>query len=488
MMHSSLSKVVRFFELLNISNINYFLWKGSTDLCRGLIGDGDLDLYLMESDLVKFDLCVKKFSLFKTTTNSSRSHEGIHDYFLFDDETGSLIHLQIYTKLVFGAKSISLDYNFEFKNTCLLMNNRICHPEYPVYVLPKSIEDAFLYARLAILAYKNKLKFQLEPHFVPDVNVFKSLESIEFSRDIIASFEGISEDSYYVSLKDIGNKICKNPVLIGCSKQNQLPLIIKTAIAKLLQAFKLLNMFPINFHRNLTSGKAIVFIGADGSGKSTQVERLSKLLSTKLNVKYLYMGSGKNETDIFVNFIKLVRKLLGANKSSNNLPQNKKVDNKQKISSSNYLTAVYSFFLARSKRKKIILMNKFHKAGYLLIIDRFPQNQIKGSNDGPLLSNFIQSKSKFLSMIAIYEEKIYSAIVFHEISALVIKFETEDLPKVFERRKDEMTYSNFCMRHQENNALSFHGKNLILTKIDPCKSLPTVNKLVDKQVTNYLGL
>ena len=69
---------------------------------------------------------------------------------------------------------------------------------------------------------------------------------------------------------------------------------------------------------------------------------------------------------------------------------------------------VWATTLAFEKRGKLRKMVRARNRGLLVITDRFPQDQVKGFNDGPLLHDYAQSNSGLIRWLSAWESGIYA--------------------------------------------------------------------------------
>lgn len=106
--------------------------------------------------------------------------------------------------------------------------------------------------------------------------------------------------------------------------------------------------FPRSYRRfNPNGGRAIVFIGVDGSGKSTLILAIKKWLTWKVDVYDIYFGSGAGKSSFyrypFLKLVKLVKRNKNINKS--NLSKEKHSFYKEKEKSFIYRSCRFSYSL-----------------------------------------------------------------------------------------------------------------------------------------------
>ena len=133
-----------FFEDLNKNDINYCLWKGCADLEESLNGQGDLDILIDPSSVDKVHQIISYHNIFVGISNKYRVDTSIYDLFLLSVESSRLIHIQMYTRIIFEKKSVSYDFSYEYAPWKNLLLKKKRHDIYPIYVLDQKIENFFL--------------------------------------------------------------------------------------------------------------------------------------------------------------------------------------------------------------------------------------------------------------------------------------------------------------------------------------------------------
>ena len=155
-------------------------------------------------------------------------------------------------------------------------------------------------------------------------------------------------------------------------------------------------------------GLIVALIGADGSGKSTVIGNLQATFKKKIDIYNLYMGKGKSGK------ISWQRKFLNHFKKSSKHQDRQKeivpevvVPNNRGSFKFNLFKCIEALAVARERRIKLKRIQTAKAKGMLVICDRFPQNQLMGYNDGPVLNHLLHSKNSLLRSLARKEAKIY---------------------------------------------------------------------------------
>jgi thymidylate kinase len=166
---------------------------------------------------------------------------------------------------------------------------------------------------------------------------------------------------------------------------------------------------PVVSHRiNPRGGLVIAVIGADGSGKSTVSANLHNTFNKKLDVYKIYFGRGAGKVSLPRKILLRFKKLIVPSESKK-FPRKRHNVSKKKTG---FITNVYkcleALLVANEKRRNLKLMQAAKRKGMLVICDRFPQNQVMGYNDGPLLHHLSKSSYSILRAISKWEARVYA--------------------------------------------------------------------------------
>jgi thymidylate kinase len=104
---------------------------------------------------------------------------------------------------------------------------------------------------------------------------------------------------------------------------------------------------------------------------------------------------------------------------------------------------LWALSLAREKRQRLETAWRARNRGLIVITDRFPQAQIAGFNDGPLLRKRAENGGSLLRRAAAIEEKTY-LLAKRQAPDLVVRLRIS--PEVAVARKPEMTESEVARR------------------------------------------
>jgi thymidylate kinase len=158
---------------------------------------------------------------------------------------------------------------------------------------------------------------------------------------------------------------------------------------------------PLTVSRiNPRGGLVVAFVGADGSGKSTLAHRIVGWLRWKLDARVVYFGSGEGPSSLLRLPLRFVFRRARAARRQSETPFRDQVPT--------IALVIWALVLALEKRRRLKQVWQARNRGLLMVCDRYPQNQIMGFTDGPLLHRWKDSRSSWLRMLARWEFTPYA--------------------------------------------------------------------------------
>jgi len=210
----------------------------------------------------------------------------------------------------------------------------------------------------------------------------------------------------------------------------------------------------------------IAVIGSDGAGKSSVTQLLHSWLAGKVDVIPIYFGSGKGRSSILRWPLKLTVLLVRGRSSSPRLdPEERRT---RDIS---LARAVWALALAREKRSKLRTVVRARERGFIVICDRYPQTQIDGVSDGPLLWRWRASTARLKRALARWEEGIYDTAASVSPDVVVRLLVT---PETAEARRPDEDPRELVFRTQLVRKLRFDDARYGVIDIDADDDLDAV--------------
>lgn len=454
---NKLSICQNLFDDWNGAGIQYCHWKGTANICKGVIGETDLDILVNPVDNEQAKKILIKNNFIHFRTQWGLRYPSIQDWIGLDSVTGKLIHIHYHNKMIVGQTGI-MEYNFPWERDVLL--TRKYDDDLGMYIVSPEYEALTFYTRLG-LEYPNKKIRKIDAHHYSFSE--EALGEIKYLKDKV-DVDTLSKlcQEYYGADASWIVDFYINPQLNKQSLQFLSKLtkrIIPHDGNKTLNKFRSLFVQIVLkylapkqqiFFRKKTpisqKGISVVFIGQDGSGKSVVSEKIHKWLSWKIDNRLIYLGFGEQ-------FESWERTL-----------QYKLCKNNDPISRAFRGWLPFKLFAKRARRTKNTLKNanKYIKKGGIAIIDRFPQIQYAGINDGPKIRQILLPKvnnpflRKIASLYSLSEERdLKKAISF----APDIVFRLQITVDETMHRKPHENKENVIKKHEIVETMNFpHSK------------------------------
>jgi len=460
--------ITHFLDLLNENKILYVHWKSNLNIADTLEAKTDFDILVDQKHQNSLIRIFDTIHAVKFKSENGRYYSYIEDYLALDISSKIIIHFHVHYQIEIGQKFIK-NYILPFSNEILL--TRIKHPEFPVWISSHEWEILLLILRIALrpgLQIKKSVSqlcrnnnWQNEFNWLANKIDFDKLDKIinkhfEYKAAFLISKiirNGINSQN----IAELHYRLKK--YFRAFRKQNDVSAFLKRMLMqislRISQYARPFNL-PLSYRRTLPQkGILVVFIGCDGSGKSTLSKNVAKLFQKKEDVYKVYFGHGKSHPSIFLTFF------LYLYKSTNFIAK--------LIRSKNHIGKIlFSIGVTIDKQLKIYKTKNAIKKGFLVICDRFPQTTTPGINDGTWLNSYINTnKNSFLKRTAIWERNIYASAMNLEPD-IVFKILVDPLV-ASKRNKDLTSIENIKLKQNVVNQIRFN-KNTKVINFDNSKS------------------
>lgn len=407
----------KLFGQWNDKNVRYCHWKSNEHLYEGLIGQTDLDVFVLPEDQLLAEKCLRNCNYIKVIPQKGCRYPNVDEWIGSDNTTGKLIHVHLHYQIITGKK-YNKEYIFPIEKEAI--NSRILDETYNVYTIDPNLEIIVLYCRIALKA-NDKKNIQPDADVQREIDYLKQLLETSrlnhlctslFGNDGVAIIQSINRSEMskldWYHFYDYVRKWLKPYKKYSSFKAQLIFCYHKFRI----KAQTYLNN-KCGFHfinkKTLSKGFSVCFIGQDGCGKSTSTITIKKWLNWKIAAERFYLGSGDHYNGVLKRFIINSRK-----KGSNNaiIETNKTTKGNKRRSLKKwfgYFVISYNFFLiAKRSYLEIKKANKYIKKGGIALFDRFPQDQIQGYYDGPkIASNCFDKNASWIVKLLSKREEYY---------------------------------------------------------------------------------
>ena len=222
----------------------------------------------------------------------------------------------------------------------------------------------------------------------------------------------------------------------------------------------------------------IAIVGVDGSGKTTVTAAIRSWLGAEVDVVPIYFGTGEGRPSPLLRPFKLLvplaRRILTTKpKGASHGP----VSDRPPGLLYGLLMMTWAAIVAREKHNKLLAARRGAQRGLVIITDRYPQNEINGFNDGPLLTRLTAVPHWLRS----FETAAY-ALVQRLQPDLVVKLDV--LPETAARREPEMDPAIIRVRIMDLQRLTFAGARTV--RVDAEQPLVDVVRTVKREIWRLL--
>lgn len=467
---TSLDICTGLFEDFHEQGIAYCHWKSNEHLLEGLAGVTDLDVVVERHEDIEELLVQNGFQLFES--GWFVRYPGLEDYLGYDPETGKLIHLHLHYRLAIGNKRLK-DYHLPWIGT--LLSRRKFDNDHGVYTADPAMEMLLLLVRYALkLQKRDYLKAPFGSYLDDDV-----VREYEWLRERIDQNEVVDLAAELLNdeAADLISKMLASPpglwqfrkLRTVCADElsnyrtyGYVEAQVRGLLREMFLGFRSLNESyvgrPRFYRRTVPSGGVqIVLLGVDGAGKSTILEELDEWLSWKVDVQRIYYGSGDGPATRLRYPIIYARKRMGGPGTTQAGSESVEADGGGDVQSNRSLVMrvgriLRGLVLARERRKKLRTGWRARNRGLVVLGDRYPQKQIEGFIDGPLLAHLSESSSRLLRYLARWERDAYRYAEEHPPDLVIV---LDVSPETAHERKPEMPIEQFARRKAAIDDLDF---------------------------------
>jgi thymidylate kinase len=381
--------------------ISYCCWKSSRNVRSVLTGEGDLDLLIAREDQHRCEIILLERGLKLLPPVPSRDHPALLSFLGYDDLTGRLVHIHLHFRLVAGERLLK---NYILPWEDVVLARAIQHPELPLKILDPASEALLLIIRgclelrrrdpvtlrhWAATTHKfamDRKKLAAHVHRGALYDLATELMDEDLARNVVGALYGEKPLEDQRSLRRHVEKY-----LAPYRTYNTVEVRLRMIGRAVLWTAGHLNKFfhlPRPWSRRAPGGGAVVaIIGVDGSGKSTVVAAIRAWLGSEIDTIPIYFGTGDGRPSLllrpFKMMVPLITRLLRTRPKGSS---HGKISNHGPGFLYRMLLTIWSIVVAREKRNKLLAARRGASRGLVVLADRYPQNEIVGFNDGPLLS------------------------------------------------------------------------------------------------------
>ncbi len=445
--------------------ISYCHWKSNQHLREGLDGVTDLDILVTRRHGRAAQRVLAAVGYKRFDGAPPGTYPAVEDYLGFEPSSGELVHLHLHYRLVLGEKYL--------KGYCLpweeeLLGRRRFDHEHGVYTAPADVE-------LLLLLLRASLKIRLRDW--PK----RALGRTYFGKDSRAEYDWLLTRVDKAAVVRLAEKLLGAAAAEAVRPLLEQPPTLADLAGLRRAAAPVLNVYrtygaagararrwvreavwfaggvnkktlgrPWLFRKSLpTGGLFVAVVGADGAGKTSLLAALEPWLAWKLDVYRVYHGSGDGHASWLRAPLVRLKPLFASGTGGSASRPSTQVG---------WARAGWALVLSLEKRAKLRDSWRARDRGMVVLADRYPQNQVLGFNDGPLLADW-RARPR-LRRIAQWEAVPYEWAATRPPD-LVIKLSVE-ADTAFRRKPDDgMRRAEVERRVRAVAALRFPGADLL---------------------------
>jgi energy-coupling factor transporter ATP-binding protein EcfA2 len=490
---------------LEQGHVRYCHWKGDPQgIAAALAGSSDLDLLIDPAHAPAAATALARCGFKRFVAAPLLRDPDVEDYLALDPATSRLLHCHVHYRLIAGEPYLK-DYRLPWAER--LLATRRPDPSGLIYVPEPALELVFLWTRCATrLRLRDVARAALgRPCVTPSVAREHAWLCQRTDR---ATAVARCDDLLGARATPAFDRLVSGDITLG--KLLRFRRVARAALRPWRQHGALSGRL-LRWRRELTTlvaklnraqlgitgpvrrtrpggGMMVAFLGSDGSGKSTLTRALGALLAPKLDVVQVYFGSGDGPGSLLRWPLRVARRLSrrleGFGRGRRETAAGSSGATTPRLRSGPLRSVglvLWALALAVEKRRKLRAAWQARNRGVLVLADRYPQTQLPGFNDGPLLGHLADHRHGALRALARFEAEPYTWAARHPPD-LVVKLSVT--PATAVRRKPETGMVEVRRRIAALGTLAFPGAAVVA--LDANRPLAEVLEAVERVVWNHL--
>jgi hypothetical protein len=478
------------FEAMEIA---YCYWKSVSRGERALSGESDLDLLVARRDRQRATniLAAHGFKLWPDAAGFD--HPLVMSFLGYHEATGAILHVHVHFRLVLGH---SLVKNLRLPIEEQLIARSSLDPHLGLRVLDP-VDEALLLAARANLEtrWDDPIAVRrgagLKRKFADDRAALAARVDSQALRERATQVFSHEVATAIVELFRSGETILKDPAthhaldvaLAGFRRYSRVEAFLRgvgrsarLALSALSRRF--IGAPRLSRRRAPGGGVIIAIVGVDGSGKSTLVAEIRRWLGSDIDVLPYYFGTGDGPPSLLFRPFRAMAMLVARRiKVKPKGASHGAISDHPPGPVYSTLFAIWALAVALEKRQKLISAQRAAARGFVVVADRYPQNEISDFNDGPLLHRLPRCPN----WLRRFETSVYQ-LANRAAPDLVIKLRVG--PDAVARREPDMNQTVIRERIAKLSDLTFSSARIL--SIDASQPIDEVHRIAKRAVWEIL--
>lgn len=479
----STTTATQLFDELNRRGVRYCHFKSNSHLVAGLEGVTDLDLLFDGQQVELIEEILARHGFKRFPAHPSRRYPGVEDFFGVNEDTGRLLHLQVHYRMIVGERFYK-NYRLPWEQEILA--SRTLDEPTGVFVANPALEWLLLVCRAALkVRWRDRVGARLGSRRGEAYGMLQEHRWLSHRAEIAAPVEiaerllgarvatlverALAEDLASHRLTALRGALLASPAVYRGHRPS-------VALGRRLSREARWFIGGVNrryvhsafaYSRSSPSGGTVLaLIGSDGSGKSSVTSTLHSWLAGKVDVLPVYFGSGAGRSSILRWPLKQALSVVRRRPSPSQIDSPARRERELSLS-----RVIWALTLAHEKRSKLRRVERARERGFVVVCDRYPQTDVAGVSDGPLLGRWKESPSRPRRALARWEEGVYelAAVIAPD---LVIRLQVT--PDTAKARRPEDNPAELTFRTQLVDGLAFETSRYGVVDVDANRDLESV--------------
>lgn len=400
--------VAELFEAFNSNNIEYCHWKSTDHLEASFEAKTDLDVLIGKAFQGVAEAILIECGFLRMRTPDLRTYPGVEDFIKYDCDLGRFVHLHLHYSLQCGDRWVK---SYRVPIESYLLRNRVYLKEFGLWNIDPLSEYLLFIVRMHMkwTNPENKTSVRAENESILALLSEGWVDAVKEHPLITQSLIGVVKEYSEKNFSNISKKQKRSlqKENIRYQRLSTLNFWCQNKIRFIYRVYvEIFRRFLKNYsfgRRRLTNGGVIVaFVGMDGSGKTTMLQQAYERYSKQMNVTKVFLGTGRSGSGLVRRVIfylfDSIYKARSKNISSSSIS---KVRNRPSL-----FKLLWMFLCLKDRNSELKKLCSADANGSLVLVDRWPQDDIAGFADARKLKGF-EREGGLLGFVARIEEKFY---------------------------------------------------------------------------------